>query len=135
MVLVGAFARRIDTVDIQIDCRFDHLQTVDSSLFRRLSQCNPGQIGVAIGVTTGLQPALQLTVVQHQDAVVDWIDDQCGPRQVTWPTTPLKRIGIVCEECQYSFLLGTRRCCHDHSFRINPLALCQIGLAVDRIHG
>ena len=54
VVLVGTFARWINHVDIQIDRRFEKSQPVNSCLFRRLSQCNPGQVGIAICVAARL---------------------------------------------------------------------------------
>jgi len=51
-----------------------------TDLFLHLSQSNPSQIGVAVGVPSGLEPFIQLPMVKQQDRSVFLRDNprRCG---------------------------------------------------------
>ena len=100
MVVVCVLGRWFDPVDVQVDGRFDHPQAGDSRLLDRLAQGHPCEVGISVGVATGLEPALQLGVEQDQDPAIRRIHDERRAREVTGPTGPIQDVGSGVQEVQ-----------------------------------
>jgi len=66
--VLGFGAARRNDVAIEVeDFRIDG-EAAESGLFFGFSQCHRGKIGIAIGVSAELQPAIELAVVRKEDA-------------------------------------------------------------------
>ena len=100
VVVVGVLGRRFDPVDVQVDSRFHDPQPGDSRLLNRLTQGHPGKVGVTVGVTAGLEPALQLGVEQEEYPTIRGIHDECRASEVTGPTAPVEGISADVQQLQ-----------------------------------
>lgn len=70
-------------VDINIDDLWIDGEIRHAGLLDGLSQGNSGQIGIAIAMTTKLQPTVQLGMMMQHDSRSIFIDHQSGRCQMT----------------------------------------------------
>ncbi len=92
-MLVCVLGRRVDHVHVEIHRRFHQSEPGDPRLLGGLPQSHPAQVGVTVGMATGLEPTLELGVEEHQDPTVHRIDDQGRTGQVSRPTGPVEHTG------------------------------------------
>jgi len=90
----------VDGVDVNIDRWSHHSQTIDAGLFLSFAQCDMSQVGVAVSMTTRLQPTLELGVEQHQTGSSTGIDNKGGPGQMTGPACAHRDIRMRVDELQ-----------------------------------
>lgn len=101
-VQVGVFLRRIDSMDIDIDCRHHHLQTGNTRFFFGLAQRNMRQIRVTVGVAARLEPSLQLGVEQHEACTPTWVDNERRTREVPWSARANRDVFVIIDEGENS---------------------------------
>ena len=85
-VEVHVFAERVavvDPVEVEVDRGNQDAQAVDAGLLGRLPERHPGELGVAVGVSAGLEPTPQLGVEQDEDALARRVDDQRGSGEMS----------------------------------------------------
>ncbi len=59
-----------------------------------------GQVGVAVAVTPGLEPALELAVVEHHHLFPPVIDHQGGAGEVAGPATAVQGVRVGGDEVE-----------------------------------
>ena len=64
-----------DGVDVEVERLGIDAQALDAGLLGGLPQGHGRQVGVAVGVAAGLQPALVLGVEQEEHALAGGVDD------------------------------------------------------------
>jgi len=89
MVLVGFLTRRINHVDVEVDRRFHHPETGDARLLSGFPKCHPGQVGITVGMTTRLEPALQLAVKKHQNPPIRRVHHESRAGQMPREAPPV----------------------------------------------
>ena len=85
MMKMGVLSRRIDPVNVEIDRLGPHSQATDAGLFARFAQSDGGEVGVTIGMSTGLHPDLQLGVEEHKGAFTVGVNDEGRPGEMPGP--------------------------------------------------
>ena len=75
-VQVRLLARGRDLVDVKVYRVRQHLQFGDAGLLLGLASSYPGEIGVAVSMSAGLQPFAQLGVEEHGETTGAGLDDE-----------------------------------------------------------
>jgi hypothetical protein len=88
-------------VDVEIDRRFDHPEIGDAGLFGCLGQCHVGEVRVAVGVTTGLEPTIQLHMMENQGCLAPGIQNCGRAGEMTFEATAVQSVGVGSAEAQY----------------------------------
>ena len=65
-------------MDVEIDGHGPDLQTLDAGFLGGFSEGDTGKVGIAVGVSAGLDPDLQLGVEQHECAFEVGVDHERG---------------------------------------------------------
>ena len=89
-----------NVVNVAVDSRAQHAQTVDPGLLGGLGQRHRGQMALAVRVATGLQPQAELGVQHQQRPFAVVVDHQRRAGQVPGQTAPMKGIGMLLGERQ-----------------------------------
>lgn len=87
-------------VDVQIDGRVDDAEAGDAGFLARFGQCDRSQIGTSVGVTAGLEPPVELDVVEDQSGRPARIDHRRRRGQVPGAAGSVERIGVGLAELE-----------------------------------
>ena len=99
-VTVRAGVGRVDFVDVEVDRDRVDAQPVDPGLLGRLPERDRGQVGVAVGVAPGLEPAAQLAVEQEHDPLGGVVDHQGRAGQVTGEARAVEGVVVGVHEVE-----------------------------------
>ena len=94
---VRILSRGIDPVDVEIDGHGPDLQTLDAGFLGGFSEGDTGKVGIAVGVSAGLDPDLQLGVEQHECAFEVGVDHERGAGEMAGTFVTLERVGSSIE--------------------------------------
>ena len=97
VVQVRILSRGIDPVDVEIDGHGPDLQTLDTGFLGGFSEGDTGKVGIAVGVSAGLDPDLQLGVEQHECAFEVGVDHERGAGEMAGTFVTLERVGTSIE--------------------------------------
>lgn len=87
-------------VDINIDDLWIDGELRHAGLLGGLSQGNSGQIGIAIAMTTKLQPAIQLGMMMQHDSSSIFIDHQSRCGQMARHAISIEQTGVRSTQLQ-----------------------------------
>lgn len=99
-VEVRRLGRWTDLVDVEIDGHGSHPQAAETGLLGRLPERDRRQVGVAVAVPAGLQPTLQLAVVQHDDRRSVVGDHERRAGEMTGKTRPEEGVVVFVDEIE-----------------------------------
>ena len=72
-----------DRVDVEVDCRAEHRQTLDPALLGRLPPRRASEVRLTVRVPARLEPSTQLAVLEQQHPLSPGLHDECRRRQMT----------------------------------------------------
>lgn len=105
---VGVLLGRSHAVNVDVDRRSHHRQIFEPGLFGGLSPGDPSEIGIAIGVTTRLEPTLQLGVEQQQARTSTRINDERRAGEMSRPTGSIRNIAVSVDQLEYPSADGVK---------------------------
>ena len=97
-------------MDVEIDGHGPDLQTLDTGFLGGFSEGDTGKVGIAVGVSAGLDPDLQLGVEQHECAFEVGVDHERGAGEMAGTFVTLERVGSSIEQLPHALSFpGERR--------------------------
>ena len=96
MLRLGSAQWNAMAVDIE-DVAFD-AQTRHAGFLLRLAQGHACQVGIAIGMAAGLQPAIEFAVMHQQYPFAVAADQPCRAGEVRHGVAPIEDIGVALQE-------------------------------------
>jgi len=92
----------IDPMDVHVDSGYEHLEPLDPGLLGRFPQRHTGEFVVAVGVPTGLEPAPEFGVEEHQYQPTARIDHERRASEMAGHRRPIgERCAVLLEMCEH----------------------------------
>lgn len=92
-------------VHVEVESRFDHLQSLDAGLLGGLGQRDLGQVCLAVGMAAGLQPAIKLHMMQDERRLPCGIDDSSRAGQMTVEARSMQCVRMSITKLKNLFLI------------------------------